>query len=196
MTLNDRGSLEPDAQPEFQPLAVEAVRPRARSARVLNLALGLAVVVAIAGVAFAVGRGTAPVSAATGPGGFGNGPLPSGFGNGPFASGGPNGGGFGRGFGGGATGLSIEGTVTAVDADSVTIKTSTGATVELSITSNTEYHQQAAGTASDVATGKTVVVQVSGFAGRGQPGAPNESAAPSAAAGTTTGTATDITVVP
>ncbi len=192
MTVNDQGSLGP----EFQPHGVDAVKPRARSSGILNLALGAAVVVAIAGVAFAVGRGTAPVSAAGGPGGFGNGPFPSGFGNGPLPSGFGNGGGPG-GFGGGASGLSIEGTVTAVDADSVTIETSTGTTIELSIDGSTEYHQQAAADASDVTTGSTVVVQVSGFAGRGGPqGGANASAAPSQAAGTTTGTATDITVVP
>jgi hypothetical protein len=193
VTVNDQGSLGP----EFQPHGVDAVKPRARSSRILNLALGAAVVVAIAGVAFAVGRGTAPVSAAAGPGGFGNGPLPGGFGNGPLPSGAiVNGGGPG-GFGGGASGLTIEGTVTAVDADSVTIETSTGTTIELSIDGSTEYHQQASADASDVTTGSTVGVRVSGFAGRGGPqGGANASAAPSQAAGTTTGTATDISVVP
>lgn len=184
MTVNDQGSLEP----EFEPLAVGVAKPRARSAGVLNVALGLAVVIAIAGVAFAVGRGTAPVAAATGPGGFRNGPLPSGA---ILNGGGPGG------FVGGAAGLSIEGTVTAVDADSVTIQTSTGATIELSINDGTEYHQQAAADASDVTTGSKVVVQVSGFAGRGgQGGGANASAAPSRSPGSTTGTATDITVVP
>ena len=61
--------------------------------------------------------------------------------------------------------------MTAVTDKSVTIKTSTGATIELSIDTGTAYHQQAAGAASDVTTGKTVVVQVSGFAGRGGQGA-------------------------
>jgi hypothetical protein len=190
VTVNDQGSLEPD----LEPLTVAAVKPRAASSRVLNLALGLAVVIAIAGVAFAVGRGTAPVAAATGTGRLGAGNFPGGIA--PNASGGP--GGFGGGFGGGgATGLSIEGTVTAVDADSVTITTSAGTTIELSIDDGTEYHQQAAAASSDVATGSTVVVQVSGFAGRGgQPGGANASAAPSAGTGGPTGTATDITVVP
>jgi hypothetical protein len=184
MTVNDQGSL----QPEFQPLPVGVAKPRARSAGILNVALGLAALVAIAGVAFAVGRGTAPVSAATGPGGFPNGPLPSGA---ILNGGGPGG------FVGGAGGLSIEGTVTAVDADSVTIETSTGGTIELSIDDGTEYHQQAAADASDVTTGSKVVVQVSGFGGRGgRPGNANASAAPSRDPGNTTGTATDITVVP
>jgi hypothetical protein len=188
VTLSDQDSLDP----EFEPLALEPVKPRARSSRLLNVGLGAAVLVAIAGVAFAVGRGTASVAAATNPGGRGG----AGLGNGPFASGAPNGGGQFRGFGGGAAGLSIQGTVTAVTDKSVTIKTSTGATIELSIDSGTAYHQQAAGTASDVTTGKTVVVQVSGLAGRGGQGGANASAAPSGTAGPSTGTATDITVVP
>ncbi len=186
MTVNDQGSIEP----QFEPLVVEAARPRTRSSRAVNLALGAAILIAIAGVAFAVGRGTAPVAAATNP-------FANGIGNGTFPNGG-NGNGTRPGafLGGGATRLSIEGTVIAVDADSVTIKTSEGATIELSIDSGTEYHQQAAADASDVTTGATVVVQMSGFAGRGPQGGPNASAAPSAATGTTTGTATDITVVP
>lgn len=187
MTVNDPGSLEP----ELEALPVEAVKPRARSSRVLNLALGVAVLVAIAGAAFAVGRGTAPVAAATG--GRGG----TAFGNGPFPSGGiPNGANRGV-FAGAGAGLSIKGTVTAVDADSVTITTSAGTTIELSINSGTAYHQQAAAAESDVMTGSTVVVQVSGFAGRGgQGGGAFGSPGPSVSDGTTTGTATDITVVP
>ncbi len=183
MTTHDHGSLDPAFEP--LPPTVEAANPRPRSSRVLNLALGAAVAIAIAGVAFAVGRGTAPASAATGPQ-FANG-LPGGTANGP----GP--GGNVRGFTGGP---SIEGTVTAVDADSVTIETADGTTIELSIDGDTEYHQQAAADASDITTGSTVVVQVSGLAGRGQQGGPNGSPAPSASAGSSTGTATDITVVP
>jgi hypothetical protein len=183
MTVNDPHA--PVLDPEQ---VIAAVKPRSSSSRAINLVLGLAVVIAIGGVAFAVGRGTAPVSAAAGPGGFRNGPLPSGA---IVNGGGPGG------FVGGAAGLSIEGTVTAVDADSVTIETSAGTTIELSIDGSTEYHQQAAADASDVTTGSTVVVQVDGFTGRGGPqGGPNASAAPSQAAGSTTGTATDITVVP
>ena len=52
---------------------------RSSSGRWLNVLLGVAAAVAIGGVAFAVGRSTAPASAATG---FGRGPA-----DGPFASG-------------------------------------------------------------------------------------------------------------
>ncbi|MFL5688943.1 MAG: hypothetical protein ACJ77I_08125, partial [Chloroflexota bacterium] len=56
--------------------APAAVIPDARSrgsgGRILNIVLGIAIAVAIGGVAFAVGRTTAPASAATtGRGGFG-----------------------------------------------------------------------------------------------------------------------------
>ena len=184
MTVNDQGSFEP----ELEPLAVEAVKPRARSSRLLNVALGAALAVAIAGVAFAVGRGTAPASAATGPI-FANGAVPGGG-----TATGPGPGGITRGLTGGP---SIEGTVTAIDADSVTIKMADGTTIELSTDDSTEYHQQAAAEASDVTTGTKVVVQVlrPGRARRPQGGAKG-SPAPSASAGSTSGTATDITVVP
>ena len=190
MTINDKGAIPPDLRPDLEPVAIGGDQPSSRSSRVLNLALAAAVVVAIGGVAFAVGRGTAPASAATdlGAGGprFGNGAFPN-------ASGAPNLGGAGFGAGG-AAGLSIEGTVTAVDADSMTIETTTGQRIELFITSGTEYHKQGAADASDVTTGGTVIVQTDGFAGRGQ-GGPGSSAAPSTGTGTGA-TATDITVVP
>jgi len=187
VTNYDQGATPPDLRPDLEPVAIGGVLPRSRSSRILNLALAAAVVVAIGGVAFAVGRGTAPASAPTnfgagGPG-SGNGPFPN-------ASGVPNGG-FGA---GGAGGLSIEGTVIAVDADSVTIETATGQTIELSIDAGTEYHQQEAADASDVTTGSTVIVQTDGFAGRG-PGGPGSSAPPSSGTGLDA-TATEITVVP
>ena len=180
--------MPPDFRPDLDPVAIGGVQPRSRSSRFLNLALAVAVVVAIGGVAFAVGRGTAPVGATDpGAGGprFGNGTFPN-------ASGAPNvGGAFGP---GGAPGFSIEGTVTAVDADSVTIETAAGQAIELSIDADTEYHQQEAADASDVMTGSTVIVQTDGFAGRGQ-GGPGSSPPPSGA--TAPGaTAMEITIVP
>jgi hypothetical protein len=187
VTINDQGAIPPDLRPDREPVAIGGVQPRSRSNRILNLALAAAVVVAIGGVAFAVGRGTAPVAATDlGAGGprFGNGAFPN-------ASGAPNGGGFGV---GGAAGLSVEGTVTAVDADSVMIETAAGQTIELSIDAGTEYHQQEAADASDVTAGSTVIVRTDGFAGRGQ-GGPGSSAPPSSATGPGA-TAIEITVVP
>lgn len=151
----------------------------------INVLLGLAFAVAIGGVAFAAGRMTAPAAAAangldgrTGNGGrvFGNGEFPGNFGGGNGGNGGP--GGFGRG-GGGA---SIQGTVTAISADSITIKTASGQDVTFSLTPTTTYHQQSTATAGDVKTGGNVLVRL-GF----NPGAGETQTAPSV---------TDVTVVP
>ncbi len=130
----------------------------------------MAVLVATAGVAFAVGRTTAPAAASSQtaievPGGgrfFTNG--------GPNASfdpndvqGGPgngNGNGFGRvGLGAAPT---IEGTVDSITADAITIRTADGNTITIGLNSSTTYHQQADASASDVQPGKTVKVQLSG----------------------------------
>ena len=167
------------------------MKPRSRSARVVNLVLALAVGVAVAGVAFAVGRGTAPAAAA-GPRGqfFTNGQGPNG-GNGQGGNGGQGGpGGFA-----GAGGLTIQGTVSAVTADSVTIKTAGGAEITVSTSGDTTYHQQAAAASGDVKSGSTVLVRVDGFRGRFGGGGPGASPAPSGAP-RTNATATDITVVP
>src|SRR4051812_9947948 len=94
------GQLEPAQTSPGAPV----VKPR-RSGMLLNALLAVAALVAVGGIAFAVGRTTAPVSAAAAGGGGGNfnggfGPRASG-GFGPRGSGAP-GGGFGGGFGGGA----------------------------------------------------------------------------------------------
>jgi hypothetical protein len=183
VTTNDPTAL----QPEVEPVVIEGAATRSRSSRVINLALGAALAIAVAGVAFAVGRGTAPTVPANpfipGQGGT--------IGGGP----GPNGGGQGGPAFGGSGGLSIEGEVTAVDADSITIETPSGATIELSTNDSTAYHRQATAASSDVATGSTVIVKVDGFVGRGGQGggaaaSPAPSGAPSGA------TATDVTLVP
>jgi hypothetical protein len=167
-----------------EPVPTPQVHARKRSGRALNLALGLALVVAIGGVAFAVGRATAPA----GIGGLGRGPgvLTAD----PGALGGPGAqpGGF-LGLGG----LAIEGTVTAIDADSMTIETANGASIEVSLDGDTEYHQQAEAAAADVEPGSSVIVQVDGL-GRPVGAGPGASAAP--AGNDDSGTATDITVVP
>jgi hypothetical protein len=171
-------------------------KPRSKSGRIVNVVLGLALVIAVAGVAFAVGRGTANASTAQGNGrggfngqGFTNGGNFPGGGNGGNGNGGP--GGF---FAGGAGGITLQGTVTAVNGDSITLKTAAGAEITISTNGDTTYHQQAAATSSDVQTGSTVKVQVNGFrGGRFGGGGANASPAPSGAPQTT---ATDITVVP
>jgi hypothetical protein len=141
--------------------AAPVARPKPRSSRLLDAALVLAGLIAVGGVAFGVGRATAPVAAAAnGAGTFRNGN----FGNGTFPGGSfdPNnapgrGGAFGPG-----NGLSIDGTVTAVTADSVTLKLANGNEVTFKVDSATTYHRSTAGSSSDVAVGDSVAVKVTG----------------------------------
>jgi hypothetical protein len=160
-------------------VAANAPRPRSTGAGVLvNVLLGVALVVAVGGVAFAAGRATAPAAVAANGGGDGR------FGNGgqffgPNASGAPGGdgnGGRAGGPGGILTGggLSIEGTVTAVAADSITLQLANGQSVTIPVDAATTYHTQSAATASDVKNGSTVLVQLDGgrgvFTGNGNNG--------------------------
>ena len=160
-----------------------------RSGSVLNLVLILAALIAIGGIAFAVGRTTAPrTTAATGAGtgaGKGNFGGPRGSG-GPRASGAP--GGFGGGFGGRAAG--VRGTVTAVSPTSITIQVANAGTITIGIDGSTTYHREVAGGATDVAAGKEVIVQLNGRNPNG--GTAGASPGPSSLGA---GTATDITVV-
>jgi hypothetical protein len=158
--------------------------------RLLNIVLAAAVAVAIGGVAFAVGRSTAPVSAATGAGRGGNfGGFPGGS-FAPRASGQPGFGRGGGGFGAGGAGLTVSGTVVSVAGDTLTIKTASGQTIEVTTGATTTYDTQAPATAADVQAGKTVQVQLT-FAGGGA-GRPNASSAPTGPVGT----ASSVTVVP
>ncbi len=176
-------------QPSLDPVRPTISTPRrSSSGRWLNLLLGVAAAVAIGGVAFAVGRSTAPTAPAAG---FRNGgAFPGGSFN-PTGSGGLGRNGNGAGFLG-AGGLTVEGTVQSVTGDTLTIATANGRTVEVSLGSDTQYHQQAAGSASDVTTGSKVSVRLD-LAGRGQ-GNGNQGGNGTAAG--PTGTASDVTVVP
>jgi hypothetical protein len=185
----------------FEQAAAPVQRPQG-GGPAMSLALSVVVLVAATGVAFALGRVSAPAAASTaltggagqggsgaagngGPGGV-NGGLP-----GPSfdLNGNANGGGGGFGDDGGRRfaaggGLSIQGTVTAVTPTSVTVRLASGQAVTFGLGSTTAYHQQAAGSQSDVTAGRTVILKVNGrFGGDG-------------AAGGTLATATDVTVVP
>ena len=173
---------------------VQATKPRQSGAWV-NVLLGVAAVIANGGVAFAIGRSTAPASAAS-VGTLGN--RNGGFvftPGGSFDPNNPPAGGFGgRGlFGTG--GPTIEGKVASITADGMTITLASGDTMTVKTDGSTTYHQSTAATASDVAVGDQVAVRVNGGRfrtnGNGN-GAPNASAAPN----TTTDslTATDVTV--
>jgi hypothetical protein len=160
--------------------------------RALNIILGVALAVAIGGVAFAVGRTTAPASASTG----GRGTFGANFPNASFApgaSGAPNFGGGRGGFGGfgGGAGLTIRGTVESVDGSTVTIRTANGQSIQVATGADTTYSTQTPATSSEVTAGATVQVQIQ--AGTGQGGfRPNASGAPTGPVGT----AGNITVVP
>ncbi len=180
------GAFRPDAAApgHLPPLAEVIARPKKSGSRATTVLFAIAGAIAIGGLAFAAGRMTAPVAAAT------NGRQ---FGNGQFANGGANGyfGGLNRGQGGfGGLNLGIEGTVTAVTADSISIKLANGNTVTIPLASSTTYHTTASGTASDVVVGSTVRVSAS------RSGTPGASPAPNGApgGGFSFGAATDVTV--
>jgi hypothetical protein len=136
------------------PAPAAIVRPRRRSNRLLDAAVVAAAALAIGGVAFGLGRATAPAAAFTGgpvefPGG--NVVTP----NGSFdPNAGPR-----VGFSGGPT---IDGTVTAIDGDKITIKLADGTEMTFTLDSTTAYHQATDASASDVTVGDDVSVRVKG----------------------------------
>jgi hypothetical protein len=171
--------------------SIAAAKPRARIT-LTSILLAAAAVVAVAGIAFAVGRVTAPSGTAN-PNGFGralnggNGTFNARNGAFPGANGNGNGGGL---FGAANGGIELRGTVTSVDGDRITVQLANGQSVKVQTSSSTTYHTQASGSASDVSNGKSVIVQVGGATGLrglfGQGGTGNT--------GTATIPATDVTV--
>ena len=137
------------------PVPVVAVAPRAKSGGILNLLLIGAAVVAVGGVAFAIGRSTAPANAFPRVGITDGGPAIGPGGS--FAPGadGP------RGFALGG-GPSMDGTVTAVDADSLTLTLANGDEVTFKLDDATTYREATDASATDVAVGDDVSVKVAG----------------------------------
>jgi hypothetical protein len=185
---------------EQTPLPVPASAPKPRGASAGSILLVVAALVAVAGVTFAVGRMTAPTSS-----GAGNRNVP---GNGAFPGGSfrPQGSFAPGGIGGlGAGSLTIEGTVASVADGEVTVKLSSGTTMQVKTDSSTTYHRAATASSSDVTVGSTVKVQVGSLRGgpnadgngaQGAPGAtpdPNATPNPNGILGSQT--ASDITVV-
>ena len=206
MSQNVSNPLEPTADPATEPATVASTGPAIPvrpapvtskggvSNRALNLLLGGALVLAVAGIAFALGRMTAPAATITGGnfpnGGVFNGQGPTGNGNGGFQGRGNGQGGIGI-FGGG--GPTIEGTVESVSGTTLTLKTADGQTIQIALNGSTTYHAQSDATASDVVTGSKVLVRIDFRRGDGA-GGPQATAG---TGGTVTGpTANDITVVP
>jgi hypothetical protein len=176
------------APPAYEATAT-AVTPaparRARGARLLNVALAGAVALAIAGVAFAAGRLTAPAAVTAGGPNGGPGQVFGKDGQG-IQNGGPN----GRGafLSGGPT---IEGTVESITDTTLTLKTADGQTIQIALDGSTTYHAQTDASADDVAAGGKVLVRLDvGAAGAGGNGGPTASGRP------TGPTASDVTVVP
>ena len=167
------------------PSPAPVVAPKKKSGGVTNALLIGAAFVAIGGIAFAGGRATAPAAATTG--------FPGGFPTGSFNPGAAPGGGA---LGGGNAALTISGTVKSIDGTTMTITTANGTDTVVDTSSST-FHSQAAASASDVQTGSSVKVSVTGLGGF-RPGGPAASGAPdpSAAAGSTPIKATDVTVTP
>jgi hypothetical protein len=134
------------------PAPVPPAPLRRRSSRIIDLALVGAAVIAIGGVAFAIGRATAPAAGAVGFAGGGaivrtDGSFDPGTGAGPrFALGGE---------------LAVDGTVTAIDADSITIKTADGQERTFDLDGSTAYRQATDASAADVSVGDDVSVKVS-----------------------------------
>ncbi|HET9666626.1 MAG TPA: DUF5666 domain-containing protein [Desertimonas sp.] len=147
-------TMEPAPLGSANPVAI----PTRRSNRLLDIALAMAAVLAIGAVAFAAGRITAPASAVPpfargglAPGGAIVAPDGSFDPNGPMPGGVASNG-----------GLAIDGTVTAVDADSITLKLVGGQEMTFKLDDATTYHEAADASASDVAVGDDVSVKVTG----------------------------------
>lgn len=155
-------------------LNIPPTKPRS-SGKAVTYLLGLAILVAVAGIAFAGGRLTAP--AASNRTGFGaNGGTTF---TRPGASGVPEAAGFGAG------GVTLRGTVSAVSATSLTIKTTSGQSVTVDLGSATTYHQSTGASSAVITTGASVEIGVNGT---GVSRGTAASAAPAI-------TATDVTVV-
>jgi len=153
------------AQPVVPAPVVPANQPATRrGSRLLDIALAGAAIIAIGGVAFAVGRGTAPVPAQVTRGFDGNGGFFRNGGSFDPGAGGGNGQGPRFAFGG-AGALAIDGTVSSISADSITVKTADGQDVMIGLDKGTAYHQASSAASSDVAVGDDVTVRVQG--GRG-----------------------------
>jgi len=176
---------------EQTPLPAPTIAPKRKGASAGSILLVVAALVAVAGVTFAVGRMTAPTTSGTGNRNFqGDGAFP----RGSLVPG--QGGMPGDALGGGS--LTIEGTVSSVGGGKLTLKLTSGSTMEVATDSSTSYHRQGDASSNDVTVGSQVLVQVNGLRGMlgGRAGAsavpgaaasPNATPAPQAA--------TDITVV-
>lgn len=168
-----------------------ATRP-ARRDRGTTILLLIAALIAIGGIAFALGRLTAPAAAAanTNANGLGRfrGAFPS-LAPGQTFNPGQFGGAANRGLGG--LGGGIEGTVDSINGSTLTIKLANGTTETVDLSGSTTYHSETAAASADVKAGSTVRVQIDTAALASE--SPNPSA--SGALGGRTLTAKDVLLV-
>jgi hypothetical protein len=155
------------------------LKPAKKQDRTTIALLFVAALVAVGGIGFAVGHltaGTAATANTNGTNPFGrNG---GGF-NPPSLAPGQtfNTGGFGGGGGLGRTGVAggaVSGTVASVNGSTMTITLANGTTVTVDLSGTTTYHNETAGSSSDVKAGSTVTVQIDTSALAGE--TPNPSA--------------------
>jgi hypothetical protein len=175
------------------PAPAPVVAPKKKSSGLVNAVLVVGALIAVGGIAFAVGRTTAPAQAS----GFrGQGVSQGGTQAFPGMPGGsfdPGQGGPGGVPGGGDRTMTISGTVKSLDGTTMVITTASGSETTIDVSGAT-YHSQAAASASDVTVGSKVSVATEGFGFR----RPDASAAPDASgapvAGSGSITATDVMI--
>lgn len=179
-----------EASADEVPARLHSRSQRPRSTTIL---LAVAAMVAVGGVAFALGHMTSSGGGSTngttlgGANGF-----PAGQGGfGPNAIGDPRSGIGGPGAGLGLGTATMSGTVVSVGSDSITLKLADGTTVTIATGSSTTYHDQTSASNSDVTVGSSVTVQTSGGGV-----APGSSQATASGSPGTNGarTATDVTI--
>lgn len=172
---------DPNAAPEDTELvkpSPPAGMPK-KSSSSASIALVVAALVAVGGLAFAGGRLTAPASQATTPGGF-----PGGFPRGSFAPGDSF-------IGLGQSGVTLRGEVTSLSAEAITIRLEDGTSVTVPLDDQTTYRRASAGQVDDVIVGSTVAIEPGGVSIR-----PGASFAPNSGTGAFNfGPAVEVTVV-
>ena len=158
-----------------------------KSDRTTIALLFIAALVAVGGIGFAVGHVTAnsaPANTAATRNGFGGR-------GGAFASLAPgqtfNLSQFGGGGGRGALGGTVTGTVQSIDGSTMTVQLTGGTTVTIDLATGTTYHNETAGSSTDVKTGSTVLVQIDTAAAAGVTPVPG-------ASGTRSVTAKDVLI--
>jgi hypothetical protein len=180
----------PSGMPD--PAGAGASPPSARSTKksgnLWNVLLGLAALVAVAGIAFAGGRVSAPAAvgaidaAGTGRRGAANQSAASDRSPGPGS----------RNAGGSAGSRMISGIVQGIDGSTLTIVSGDGTETTIDVSAAT-YHAQAPATAADVTQGSKVSVTVAG-SGRARQN-PSATSATGPGAGSGTVRASDVTII-